>query len=320
MRAGTRDSRSARIVNRGAPMERVWRATAAAVWVVSCCAAAAACGGSTSSEITGPPGSGSGQGQGGDAGTTSAAYTLDDVCEKVVPKICEIRKPCCEKSGAYDEAGCIAHAKLECEADVADARGGRAAFHPERIDACLAKLPALYDTCTVTADLLYRVVKELPDCAAFEGQLAEGASCERDSQCARSDQPGELTDCDDTTKRCKRFRLLGEGAPCVLEEGANLCDQGLFCDASLAVKPPAGTCKKATPLDSPCDANNPLNLECGFGRYCAGATGLCALGKGAGAPCEGDLECAAGKCEGAPGQQKCATPDSIVKPEECTGR
>jgi hypothetical protein len=83
-----------------------------------------ACSGSKGSDITDTTDSGASSGP---------LYTLDDVCERVAPKICELTKSCCDKTGGFDQAGCIAHSKATCAKDVADVSGGRATFTPEKM-------------------------------------------------------------------------------------------------------------------------------------------------------------------------------------------
>lgn len=273
-------------------------------------AAIAACSGSSSSGIGAVDG-----GEGGAGGS----YTLDDVCEKLAPKVCALRKSCCQEVASYDEAGCIAHEKAECAKDVADARAGRATFHPDVIDSCLTKLQPFFDTCYLTFDVLYRVAGLLQTCRVFDGQLAEGAACERDSQCAGA--PDTIVGCDADTKLCKHTRLLAEGAPCTIAAGLpGLCKQGLYCDADLTKNPPSGTCKKATPLGSGCDANKPFDLECGLGSYCEKTTKVCTAGRNGGASCTTDLECASISCSIGSGAAKtCKAPSAFVSPEQCKG-
>jgi hypothetical protein len=272
----------------------------------------AACSGSSSNGIGGSSDAGA-------DGAAQSAYTLDDVCEKVAPKICAMRKSCCQDVSTYDEAGCIAHEKTECGKDVADVRAGRATFHPDDIDGCLVKLQPFFDTCYLTFDLLYRVAELLETCRVFEGKLAEGAACERDSQCTSA--PGAFAGCDKDSKTCKLTRFFAEGEACSLGANAGgFCGKGLYCDADLGKNPPTGTCKKATPLGSACNAANPVNLECGLGSYCEKTTKVCTAGKTGGAPCASDLECASISCAGGSGSAKtCKPTQALVSPEQCKG-
>jgi hypothetical protein len=228
-------------------------------------------------------------------------YTLDDVCERTGPLICEIRKPCCEaSSGAgFDRAGCLAHAKEECAKEVADVRAGRATFHGDRIPGCIPKYKAIFSSCVLTYELLQKHAREIAACEAFEGQLAEGASCERSSQCKPGATENDLAGCDDETKKCKITKLLGEGDTCTIGPGGTpgLCDDGLYCDASFASQPFTGVCKKKTSLGVACEKDKqPVALECGLGNYCEKATGVCTTGKSGSTACAADVECASISC------------------------
>ncbi|MEZ4262116.1 MAG: hypothetical protein R3B36_23755 [Polyangiaceae bacterium] len=278
-----------------------------------------ACSGSTSSPV-GPVDDAGASADGASAdGRVATAYTLDDVCATIPAKICALRKPCCEQTSTYDEAKCIAYEKAQCEKDVADARAGKATFYPERIDPCLVKLePVFKRDCSLTFDVLYEIVDELRDCNVFDGSLPEGAACERGSQCKHSTAPGELTGCDDDTKKCSTTKLLGENAPCALADGeSGFCGKGLYCDADLSKQPASGTCKKATARGEQCDATKrPLSLECGLGNYCEPTTSKCTAGNPGGAACikAEEYKCASFKCDGA----SCRA-STLVKDVDCKG-
>jgi hypothetical protein len=273
-----------------------------------------ACGGSTSTGLDSAASSADGGADGAKGGGTSA-YTLDDVCARVGPIVCDLRKPCCEQTGGYDAQGCLAHEAADCANDVNAAREGRETFHPELIDSCAAMLRPLYaSSCVVTFDLIYAVQALGPACRIFEGTLAEGAACERDSQC----KPGgasDVTSCDATQKVCKTTHFAALGETCTIDAGLPIvCSKGLYCDADLTQKPPSGACKTVTAIGQGCDASKAYNLQCGFGNYCN--AGTCAAGKAAGSPCASDLECQSIKC----GTDKtCTTPAPLVKPDACNG-
>lgn len=279
----------------------------------------AACSGST----TTPPGVSpdGGAPDGGADASPAKVYTLDDVCAAVPQTICALRKPCCEKTSTYDEAGCIAREKAVCEKDVADARAGRATFHGARIDPCVEKLRPIFENdCNLTFDTLYDIVDRLRECAIFEGSGADGAACERDSQCTRSTDPSSFTGCDEETKRCKTTRFLAEGATCRLGDGATeYCKKGLYCDADLGKPAPfEGKCRPATPIGKTCDgAKRPFSLECGLGNYCESTTGVCAVGNPGGTACikAEEFKCASFRCEAG----ACAA-SNLVKDAECKGR
>lgn len=271
-----------------------------------------ACGGASSSPIgdsaSGPDG---GAASRAEAGTTQAAYTLDDVCERTAPKVCELRRPCCQASFGYDEAACLAQAKADCEKDVADARAGRMTFHPDRIDACIEKYRSVLDECFETVDLLYRAF-DIAECRIFEGTLAPGAKCERDSECAKPSDPGAFVDCNDASKTCTATRLSSDGEACSFGDGSpGFCKKGLYCDIAIGTSN-AGTCKKATAIGEDCRADEPLALECGLGAYCDEATGKCAPAKADGATCATAFECRSLACE-----KTCQPAKPLVDEDEC---
>jgi hypothetical protein len=277
-----------------------------------------ACGGSSSSTIVDPP---SGDG-GADTSSTSSSsggnggYTLDNVCDLIAPKICTLRKSCCEKSHGYDEAACLANAKADCAKDVTDTRGGRMTFHPELIDPCLAKFKPILDACFETIDLLFEAAA-IADCRIFQGQLDEGARCARDSEC-KSGPPGAFVDCNDERQVCTYTRFFKEGEACRYGDNAGgFCEKGLYCDAPLGSSV-AGTCKKATPVGQSCDTLKLVSTECGLGAYCDRGSGKCAPAKDADAACDTAFECKSLQCESSgSGGRKCLKPDPIVSENEC---
>ncbi len=295
-----------------------------------CCASALAfeigCGGSSSDPVLAPlPDAGTSDSTTTADAETSEPYTLDNICSRINPKSCALRKPCCEKAYGYDEAHCLADVNAECAADVADVRAGRATFHPELVDACLAKYTEVFSTCEVTFELYAKVLKLFRECRVFEGTLAEGASCTRGSQCKPATGANEVATCDeDKTKLCTIVKVLGENEACELADGAKgICDEGLYCDITTFTPTLAGTCKKKTPVGGACNESKKNNLECGFGYRCD-ESGVCAAGKPAGAPCTDNLECFSVSCvpnsdAGVDAGSSCAKPGNVVKREECKG-
>jgi len=282
------------------------------------------CGGSSSDPVLANTPTADG---GSDAPTADAAsdpYTLDNVCARTGPKICALRKPCCEKNFGYDEATCLAEANADCAQDVIDARAGRASFHPEVVDACLAKYNDIFVACEFTFDLYAKALKVFRDCRVFDGQLAEGAACTRTSQCKAPPSSNEVASCDeDKSKQCTIVKILVAGDACELSDGfKGTCDEGLYCDVSFSSAPLKGTCKAKTPLGQSCDKTKRPNIECGFGFRCD-ESGVCAKGLPGNAACTSDLDCASVKCAakstGVDSGSACTTPDPVVKREECKG-
>jgi hypothetical protein len=273
-----------------------------------------ACGGSDSTSIA----------NGGDSGTSDGggAYTLDDVCARTGPVVCNVRKPCCEQTGGYDEQGCLAHANVDCAKDVEAARAGRETFHPEVIDACLAKLQDIYKSCYLTFDLLNKAEQFVHDCRIFDGTLAEGASCERDGECKAPSDANATVSCETKTKTCKVTHILADGAACTIADGLpDICGEGLYCDVDFTKKPPAGTCKAKTAIGSHCDSAKQFDLECGFGNYCNTSSAVCTVGKAANEACKSDLECQSLKCNNASdaGTGTCNALEPLSKTEQCKG-
>lgn len=249
-----------------------------------------------------------GAGTPGDAGVGSGSYTLDDVCDEVAPRLCGLRKPCCTAAGiGFDEAGCEADFKSKCALDVAAAKSGDETFDPSGLDACFAKLPDIFAKCTLTLTDVLTVPISLRACNAFAGKKGEGASCDRNSECAQSADQNTFVSCSDQTKTCTKLTIAKQGDGCDPSKGTP-CDVGLYCDAAPLTT--AGTCKTATPTGQACQMGS---AECGIGSYCDPASKTCAAGKGAGDACILGPECASNTCTSG----KCAVGTPFVKSAEC---
>jgi hypothetical protein len=229
------------------------------------------------------------------SGTSSAGYTLETVCDQVAPKVCELRSPCCTAAGTgFDRAGCEADFKSKCNEDVKAVNAGDETFDPSGIDACLAKLPAIFAKCTLTQLDIVTTILDIRICNAFEGKKGEGASCTRNSECQQSDDSNTFVSCNDQTKLCTRLTVANLGDGCGATTGA-VCDQGLYCDAPVITSP--GTCKTATAKGQSCARPAIANPECGIGAYCDGTSGTCVEAKAAREACTLPGECASGQCE-----------------------
>ena len=243
------------------------------------------------------------------------------MCDRVVPLECELRKPCC--AADFDQAGCLAHARAQCEANVAEARAGRQTFYGDRIPGCIPKYRAVFASCTLTFDLLQKAARDIAGCEAFTGKGAVGSACERTAPCQAGANANELVGCDDDTKKCKITKILAEGTTCTLSDGLQgICDDGLYCDVDFSKQPITGVCKKKTSLGVACDKEKkPVSLECGLGNYCATESSKCTAGKAGGATCTSDVECASVKCEIADGGTtgSCKAQQPLSKPEACKG-
>ena len=274
-----------------------------------------ACGGSSGSTI----GTNESPSDGGASDTGSGTtYTLDNVCDATAPKVCAVRKPCCEKTFGYDETACITHQKADCAKDVADAKAGLMTFHPERIDGCLTQLPILYNACFLDVNLLEQVYT-LASCRVFEGQTAVGAQCTRDSQCAPAADSTTLVECDDTKGICKNTRLLHANDTCRWgDDSPGFCAKGTYCDAPIGGGAD-GHCVPATKNGAPCNTSVTFSPECGLGSYCDKTLGNCETSKGIGETCTNAFACLSLKCgsDNVDAGLLCQKGDALVKTEEC---
>jgi len=279
-------------------------------------AAAGAAGASGAAGAAGAAGSAGTAGTGGAGGT--GGYALDTVCAQVMPKVCAMRKDCCTKQGAFDQAGCEAYELAQCGKDVAEVKAGTMAFDPTNIDACLAKLGPAVQKCEFALTDYEALTKDLALCNIFTGKKKTGEACERDNQCA--DGPaGTATGCDEKTKVCTTTTFGKLGDACSFKEGATVfCGAGLYCDADLAAQKTDGTCKTATALGGACDKTKVLDLSCALGNYCDKTTGTCVVGKTAGATCATAIDCASVSCDAT--KKTCNPPDTLVDTQQCTGK
>ncbi len=264
-------------------------------------------------------------GCGGSSDSSASSYSLDTVCATVTPQLCTDRQACCESANiGYDDAACKQHELDSCNANVDEVKAGSMSFDASSIDTCLAYIKQLDAQCRLSIANLADTFAKLAPCQhIFTGQLAEGASCQRDGQCAHSDDPSVSVNCEKTTHVCTWRRLLSAGEACEIGSGAkpDFCSAGLYCDVALTqTQPLEGTCKSATPVGSKCDATKAFDLECGLGNYCDAQSGNCTAGKGDGEACSangGGLECASLSCDQASG--KCVAPDPLVDSVDCKG-
>lgn len=278
--------------------------------------AAGASGGAGGVGASGGAGGAGGSSTGGAGGQ---AITLDNVCEKTQPQGCALAKSCCQSSGfGYDEAGCTKGALASCKENVDEVKSGKMKFDPTKVDVCLSVYAKVFATCTLGVNDLLLVLDELKQCSyLFEGYLPQGASCDRDVQCAPSSDPDVFVDCDDTTKKCTQSKRLHLNANCAVGGDAkDFCAQGLYCDAAWSPFPPyPGVCKTATAEGQKCNGFKQFNLECGPGFYCNQQTSVCTKAKVGGANCGSDLECQSFVCA----IGKCQALEPVVAQETCTG-
>lgn len=250
-------------------------------------------------------------GSGGGGSTPGEdGYTLDNVCAKLPVATCEERKECCEKGSGFDQAGCEARERTECEANVAEVKAGTMTFHPENIAPCFAMLEPYGEQCFLTLSDLYTFLEEFKICHIFTDQRALGETCERRSQCATSEVEDEAIGCNEGT--CSVVRFLAEGAACSVTSQDSFCTGGLYCDADAETM--EGTCEKAAAVGDDCSSNP---LVCGLDSYCDPTAGLCTAPKAGGDACTSHIECQSFVCDAATSQ---CNPIRILSSElECKG-
>jgi hypothetical protein len=241
-------------------------------------------------------------------------YTLDNVCDKTVPRICSMRESCCTTSGiGYDQAGCEAEARADCESNVALVEVGDASFDGSKVDPCLDGLAPALEACRVGYPDTLKYLSALHACRlAFQGTKDEGAACTRDAECKASADQNTIVGCEPAAlggaMRCKHSRVVGEGASCDFDADApHLCAEGLYCDLTGT----SGTCKTSTALGATC---NPLSNECGAGNFCQASSQTCVDALPEGEACGvNPFQCKSLSCTGG----TCAAIEPLVNAEEC---
>lgn len=254
---------------------------------------------------------------GGAAGAGGAAVTLDNICQVTTSEVCGAIEPCCNSEGfGFDRAACETQQNSECEASVAAVRAGNLIFDASQIDACLQNLPLIFGvSCDFGFADFARVLKAIKPCDdIFSGMVPEGGSCRVDDECQTS--PNRNVFCDEDSATCQGTTVVPLNGPCEVSEDLDtFCDEGLYCAVASLMPPLVGTCQPATPSGMPCDTSAPFNLECGFGFFCDGTTGVCTPGNRGGELCADDIECESFTCT----QGRCEPTDVIVDQEDCTG-
>ncbi|UQA56231.1 hypothetical protein [Polyangium aurulentum] len=241
-------------------------------------------------------------------------YTLENVCDRLPAKICAQRSSCCTKGGSFDESGCVAFEKSNCQKNVADVEAGKMTFDGESIQGCLDAIAPWASQCFLSSDDLFSYGEASNVCRkVFAGEVAKDGACDRSEQCALPTDPKESSFCEFDGK-CALVRYVPEGTACDPFAGnGELCDRGLYCDAE--PQQMLGACKRVTAVGAACDAQSAGNLECGLDAYCDTASAKCTASKGAGEACASSLECRSFGCE----MDKCTNPGAIFDIRLCTG-
>lgn len=225
-------------------------------------------------------------------------YTLDNICEKMAARQCAAAQPCCESSPiGYDEAGCVAYARQQCEEQVRLVNEGKRTFHAEAVDPCLNALGGMFQKCELTVDDLYDLAASTVACGrVFEGTIEIGGACQTDTDCKQPAGADEFATCSEENKCVLGHVNVQEGGACGEFDS---CAPGLYCDFANG----AGTCSKPKEVGADCSSPALLGGDCGPGLYCDLSTDTCQPVKGPGEPCETSLECAGyGECNGTCGK------------------
>lgn len=220
-----------------------------------------------------------------DTGTFDAG-SIYTTCAKISAATCTSSfKACCESRGfVYDSLGCDDVSRNWCDDAVDGVVAGKTKYNEAFADACAAGWKTMTTTCTPH---LFDWVKAESACSQlFNGTALPGSPCTRATECHAN--PGETAWCDESSKRCRAYSVVGAGASCNYF-GASIrwCDLGLTCDVV------GGKCVKATPVGGSCFG--PDDTACGIGYSCK--AGKCAAGSPPGASCVRDLECASWSCD-----------------------
>jgi hypothetical protein len=211
---------------------------------------------------------------------------------------------CCTKAHGYEEKGCIANEKADCEAAVTEVKNGARVFHPASIEPCLSALGPLLSTCVYTSAQLGQLLKTINVCNhIFDAKGQVGSNCNATSDCQSSTQPEGYANCGES-KQCSQASLGGLGDSC--GTGA-ICQDGLWCQPG----PVGGTCAPTTPQGQSCTSS----LQCGYGYLCSGfgTTATCKVAGGGGANCTYYHHCLTLRCDNG----QCSTPEPYVTAKDC---
>lgn len=303
-------------------MSRASRFTSTVAVLLSSAAlalAAAACSDSDDNKGGGPGGDGPGAGGAGGSGGGPGGggnYTLENVCDHVAATQCGHARACCESSDVgYDQAGCEAGMRRDCEAGVAKVKEGKMTFNPAAVDGCLTALGGIYQKCELTYEELFGMEGVGAACQyVFAGTVEQGGDCEDDEECKPFSDTSKFAVCE--AGKCVAMSFsAGEGDAC---DSTTFCGPGLYCapEEGDGSGPGAGKCQKQKKAGDSCSSSIFMS-ECEEGTRCDESSNTCVAAKPIGADCEWSLECASLNCE----EDKCAEAGKIpiVDGEICTG-
>jgi hypothetical protein len=247
----------------------------------------------------------------GGSTTNSSSYTIDNVCETAIPKLCALRQSCCEKTLGFDQAKCETFEKANCEKNIAKAKAGTISFHPENIDTCFAQLSDQMKICTPTIEQNLETLTKNKACSTiFVGTKQTGEACDSSEQCQQPSDPASFAGCDSKTKTCQAtVAVIAEGQACDVSAG-KLCQVGWHCDTTKV-------CKKDLAPGATCDPKLNTSLECGYSFYCDTTTTKCVARKATDETCASSLECRSFACDAV--KKTCGPLEPSPTIQECKG-
>jgi hypothetical protein len=250
---------------------------------------------------------------------TSPDPTVDVFAECVdfATRLCADAEPCCNQAyGTFDADGCLTSMKRDVCRPGADAvTAGRATYHPEAVEDCLAAHAEAHAICIPTwqqtLDLRRRIYTA---CRVIDGTSKPGSGC---SIAATCQEPPGVASVDCVKNVCKVVEILAEGDECPFPSGAvSVCGEGLACDAPGLET--SGHCVKAIPTGEACDGSTLEGTACGLGSYCDLETATCKVTSNLGGPsCAQSTECVSFDCDRI-GQQ-CAPALAVLPRATCVG-
>ncbi|HEX6278014.1 MAG TPA: hypothetical protein VFZ53_33450 [Polyangiaceae bacterium] len=201
-------------------------------------------------------------------------------CSDFAARLCASAASCCESTvGTFSAERCASSFVAEfCRPAAAVVAEGRAEYRPEAEEPCLAAWTRAHATCLADWEEIVAVRREVwAECKMVRGTAPIGSGCSTPSTCEQPEGaatarclPDPLT----RTPTCQVLEILPERATCPYPNGeVSVCDVGLYCTTT--ERDVNGTCTPIVPSGEACDADVPLNPECGLGSYCGLDDGLC---------------------------------------------
>jgi len=254
---------------------------------------------------------------GGDGDAPAPDVGVYDHCVDFATRLCEDSEACCRQAYAdFDPEACLTTFKRDVCRPGADAvTAGRATFHEDAVEDCLAAHAEAHRVCVPTWRETLELRKRIyAACRVIDGVTPPGRGCSISATCKHPDGVASVQ-C--VKSVCQEIAVLSEGAACAFPSGSvSVCDEGLTCDApGLGA---TGHCVKAPATGDPCDASSLESTACGLGSYCDGASETCKVAENRGGPsCVQGTECVSFQCDRF--TNECAAAPAVVTREQCLG-